>query len=33
MAVVNVIVIHGIGALREQGSSYSSLLQQNIRKH
>lgn len=33
MAVVNVVVIHGIGALRERGSSYSWELQQNIRKH
>ena len=33
MAVVNVIVIHGIGALRAEGKSYSAPLQQNIRKH
>ena len=33
MAVVNVVVIHGIGALRETGSQYSSALQHNIRKH
>src|SRR5688572_12221750 len=33
MAVVNVVVIHGIGELRKQGSRYSLPLQQNIRKH
>jgi hypothetical protein len=33
MAVVNVVVIHGIGDLRQQGSQYSLPLQQNIRKH
>jgi pimeloyl-ACP methyl ester carboxylesterase len=33
MAVVNVIVIHGIGELRGRGSSYSWQLQENIRKH
>ena len=33
MAVVNVIVIHGIGALRKAGTQYSLPLQQNIRKH
>ena len=33
MAVVNVVVIHGIGALREAGAQYSSTLQHNIRKH
>lgn len=33
MAVVNVIIIHGIGALRKGGTQYSSALQQNIRKH
>ena len=33
MAVVNVIVIHGIGSLRKIGTHYSLQLQQNIRKH
>jgi pimeloyl-ACP methyl ester carboxylesterase len=33
MAVVNVIVIHGIGALRRAGTQYSLPLQRNIRKH
>lgn len=33
MAVVNVIVIHGIGDLRKQGDSFSAPLQANIRKH
>ncbi len=33
MAVVNVVVIHGIGALRTAGPSYSLSLQTNIRKH
>lgn len=32
MAIVNVIVIHGIGDLRENGSSYSAPLQRNIRR-
>jgi len=31
MAIVNVVVIHGIGDLRENGSSYSAPLQRNIR--
>jgi hypothetical protein len=33
MAVVNVVVIHGIGDLRKKGESYSQPLQENIRKH
>jgi len=33
MAVVNVIVIHGIGDLRKEGMSYSQPLQTRIRKH
>lgn len=33
MAVVNVIVIHGIGTLRNAGASYSLPLQRNIRKY
>ncbi len=33
MAVVNVIVIHGIGDLRKVGPQYSVELQRNIRKH
>lgn len=33
MAVVNVIVIHGIGDLRKAGQPYSQPLQDNIRKH
>ena len=33
MAVVNVIVIHGIGELRKAGTQYSLPLQHNIRKH
>ncbi len=33
MAVVNVIIIHGIGDLRKAGESYSQPLQDNIRKH
>ena len=33
MAIVNVIIIHGIGALRKAGTQYSSTLQRNIRKH
>jgi hypothetical protein len=32
MAIVNVVVIHGIGDLRENGSSYSAPLQRNIRR-
>lgn len=33
MAVVNVVVIHGIGDLRKKDESYSYPLQENIRKH
>ena len=33
MAVVNVVVIHGIGNLRKSKESYSQPLQDNIRKH
>lgn len=33
MAVVNVIIIHGIGALRKAGTQYSTALQDNIRRH
>ena len=33
MAVVNVIIIHGIGELRTAGTQYSAALQQNIRQH
>src|SRR4051812_44074517 len=33
MAVVNVIIIHGIGALRKAGTQYSTALQNNIRSH
>ena len=33
MAVVNVIIIHGIGALRKADSQYSMALQQNIRHY
>lgn len=33
MAIVNVIIIHGIGDLRKKGQSYSQPLQDNIRKY
>jgi hypothetical protein len=33
MAIVNVIVIHGVGELRKKGMTYSEPLQQKIRRH